>query len=108
MGRTRALANRPLHQSKENRPPVSAVESPQRVRAKKLGWLEKLEPARCGYSGQTSTGNNKDAGDGCDSNDARTDSMGGNSYDNKVSRNTCTDNSNRKGNIRNSPDRSRY
>jgi hypothetical protein len=77
--------------------------SPQ-VPLKELGWLESLEPARCGYSGQTSTGN-KDNDDGGDNNDVRhTSSTADN---NKVSRNTGTGSSTQ-GNIRNSPVRIRY
>ena len=60
-------------------------------RSKKLGWLEIVEPARCGYSGQTSTGNDRDNDNDCDNNDARrTGSTVGNRIDNKVWRNTGT------------------
>jgi len=63
---------------------------------------KRFEPARCGYSGQTSSGNNRD-NDGGNNDVRRTNSTGGN----KVWRNTGTENSNRRDNIRNSPDRTR-
>ena len=112
MSRVKALhPKRRLRQNKKIHRLFRAAESRQRsFRSKKLGWLEIVEPARCGYSGQTSTGNDRDNDSDCGDNDGRhTDSTAGNRIDNKVWRNTGTDNSNRKGyTLRNSPDRSRY
>src|SRR5689334_20587296 len=112
---SRAKARRPsrrLRLSKKNRT-VSYSEGgirPQRVSAQKIRLARNtFEPARCGYSGQTSTGNNTDDGnDGGNNDERRTGSKAGNRTDNKVWRNTSTENSTRKGNIRSSPDRTRY
>src|SRR6478752_4422835 len=105
MSRAKALCpNRRLRQSKK-------IDRPSRgVPLKKIRLARNsFEPARCGYSGQTSTGNDRDNDGDCDNNDGRrTGSTAGNRIDNKVWRSTGTDKSTRKGNIRNSPDRTRY
>ena len=104
MSRSKVLSlNRRLLRS-QNRPPrLGRVASSGEFPLKKIGWLEILSSQPCGYSGQPSTGS-YDADDGCDNNDGyRTSSTDGNKIDN-----IGTDNSNRKGNIRNSPDRSQY
>jgi hypothetical protein len=103
--------NRRLRQSKKidrlsRAAEISSAEFPlEKIRLARNSF----EPAQCGYSGQTSTGNDRDDDDDCGNNDGRrTGSMAGNRIDNKVWRNTGTDKSTRKGNIRNSPDRTRY
>ena len=110
MSRAKALRpNRRLRQSKENRlPALVRLDLRSELPLKKIRLARnRFEPARCGYSGPTSAGNNKDNGDDCDNNDApRTNNTAGNRIDNKAYNNTGTDNSNRKGNIRhNSPAR---
>jgi hypothetical protein len=110
MSVAKALPNRRLRQSPENRPPgLVRSDLLSEFPLKKLGWLEIFEPARCGYSGLTSAGNNRDNDDDCDNNDARrTSSTAGNRTDNKGYSSTGKDSSNRKGNIRNCPDRTLY
>src|SRR6185436_21083779 len=108
MSWAKALVNRPLRRSKGNRPPYLARPTPlSEFPLKEIRLARnKFEPARCGYSGQTSTGNNRDSDNGCDNNDCRhTDSTADNRIDNKVWRNIGTDNCNHKGYTRNSPDR---
>src|SRR6476659_9062215 len=113
MSRAKALCpNRRLRQSKKiDRLPRAAGISSAQFPLKKIRLARKsFEPAWCGYSGQTSTGNDKDNDDGCGNNDGRrTGSMADNRIDNKVWRNTGTDKNTRKGNIlRSSQDRTRY
>jgi len=105
MSLAKALPNRPRRKSQEDRPPGFVRSNVlQRMPAQKIGLVRKyFEPARCGYSDQTSAGNNRDNDVG-NNNVRRTNSTG----DNKVWHNTGTENSNRRDNIRNSPDRTRY
>ena len=87
MSWAKALVNRPLRRSKGNRPPYLARPTPfSEFPLKEIRLARnKFEPARCGYSGQTSARNNRDNGDDCDNNDAhRTGSTAGNRIDNKV------------------------
>jgi len=88
-----------LRQNEETRSAESLAGGSPQVPLKKLGLLEILEPACCGYPGQTSTGK-KNNDDGGDNNDVRHASSPADS--NKVSRNST------QGNIRNSPIRIRY
>ena len=110
MSRAKALCpNRRRRQSKEDRPPsLVRLDLLSEFPLKKIRLARNsFEPARCGYSGQTSAGNNRDNDDDGDNNDARrTGSTAGNRIDNKVC-NTSTG-SIRKGNTRNSPDRTLY
>ena len=72
MSRAKALPNQRLRQSQENRPFSSGVAGfPQRVSAQKIRLARNgFEPARCGYSGPTSTDDSKDDDDDGDNNDA--------------------------------------
>src|SRR4029077_2725919 len=113
MSQAKALCpNRRLRQSKKiDRLSRAAGISSAKFPLKKIRLARNsFEPARCGYSGQTSTGNDRDDDNDCDNNDGRhIGSMAGNRTDNKVWRNTGTDKNTRKGNIlRSSQDRTRY
>jgi len=108
MSRGKALRpNRRLRQSRKI-DHLSGV-AQQSFRSNKLGWLEIASSQPSVAIPVTSTGNDRDDDDDCGNNDGRrTGSMAGNRIDNKVWRNTGTDKSTRKGNIRNTQDRTRY
>ena len=109
MNRAKALRrNQRLRQTPEDRKAWSrggwsSGESP----LKTLALARNVSSQRGVAIPAISAGNNRGNDDDCDSNDAlRTSSTAGSTIDNRVC-NTSTG-STRKGNIRNSPDRTRY